>query len=74
VAGTRCAITIRLAGGLGNTQVNATGKVVRYDKEYAAIEFTQISPDDLYHLKNLIRYNAPNPEQIEEEIKNNPEL
>lgn len=72
--GTRCTITIRLAGGLGNTSVNVTGEVVRYDNEYAAVKFTQINPDDLYHLQNLIRYNAPNPEQIEEEIIKHPGL
>ena len=74
IEGARCTITIRLAGGLGNTPVNANGEVVRYDKEYAAIKFTKISPDDLYHLQNLIRYNAPDREQIEEEIKKFPEL
>lgn len=74
IEGTRCTITIRLAGGLGNTSVNVTGEVVRYDKEYAAIKFTRINPDDLFHLQNLIRYNAPDSEKIEEEIRKHPEL
>lgn len=74
IEGTRCTITIRLAGGLGNTPVNVTGEVVRYDKEYAAIKFTRITPGDLYHLQNLIRYNAPDPEQIEDEIRKYPGL
>ncbi len=72
--GTRCTITIRLVGGLGNTPVNIAGEIVRFDREYVAIKFTKISPDDLYHLQNLIRYNAPDPEKIEEEIKNHPGL
>lgn len=70
--GTRCTITIRLAGGLGNTPVNVSGEVVRHDNEYVAIKFTKIGPDDLNHLQNLIRYNSPNPEEIEEEIKKHP--
>lgn len=74
IEGTNCTITIRLAGGLGNTPVNVAGEVVRYDNSYVAIKFTKISPDDLFHLQNLIRYNAPNPDQIEEEIKKHPGL
>jgi len=72
VEGTRCTITIRLAGGLGNTPVNVAGEVVRHDKDYVAVKFTKISPPDLLHLQNLIRYNAPDPDVIEEEIRNNP--
>jgi hypothetical protein len=72
IEGTRCTITIRLVGGLGNTPVTVAGEVVRHDREYVAIRFTKISPDNLYHLQNLIRYNAPNPEEIEEEIKKHP--
>lgn len=72
IEGTSCTITIRLAGGLGNTPVNVKGEVVRHDNEYAAIKFTQISPEDLHHLQNLIRYNAPDPDIIEDEIENSP--
>lgn len=72
IEGTRCSITIRLTGGLGNTPINVNGEVVRHDNEYVAIKFTKIGPDDLSHLQNLIRYNAPNPDQIDEEIKNHP--
>lgn len=74
IEGTKCTITIRLAGGLGNTPVNVAGEVVRYDRQYIAIKFTKISPEDLYHLQNLIRYNAPDPDKIEEEIKKHPGL
>ena len=70
--GTPCTITIRLAGGLGNTSINIQGKAVRHDREFVAIQFTKIRPDDLHHLQNLIRYNAPDPDKIEEEIKNIP--
>ncbi|MEE4241304.1 MAG: PilZ domain-containing protein [Desulfopila sp.] len=72
--GTRCTITIRLVGGLGNTPVNITGEVVRHDKKYVAIKFTKISPDNLNHLQNLIRYNAPDPDIIDQEILKHPGL
>ncbi len=74
IQGIRCTITIRLTGGLGNTTVNVAGKIVRHDNEFVAIQFTKISPDDLYHLQNLIRYNSPDPEQVDDEIKNHPGL
>ncbi len=74
IEGTRCTITIRLAGGLGNTPVNVSGEVVRHDKDYVAIKFTKIGPEDLYHLQNLIRYNAPDPDKIEDEINKHPGL
>lgn len=70
--GTPCTISIRLAGGLGNTTINIQGKAVRYDKEFVAIQFTKIGPEDLHHLQNLIRYNAPDPDKIEAEIDENP--
>lgn len=70
--GATCKIIIRLAGGLGNTPVNITGKAVRLDQDYVAIQFTAIAPDDLHHLQNLIRYNAPDPDQIEDEINSHP--
>ena len=72
--GAPCTISIRLAGGLGNTTININGKAVRHDKDFVAIQFTKIRPEDLYHLQNLIRYNAPDPDKIEEEINNNPGL
>jgi len=72
IEGTKCTITIRLAGGLGNTPVNVAGEVVRHDNEYVAIKFTKIGPEDLFHLQNLIRYNAPDPDKIDEEIKSHP--
>ncbi len=72
--GTPCTITIRLVGGLGNTPVHISGIVVRHDNEFVAIQFTKISPDDLYHLQNIIRYNAPDPDIIDEEISRHPGL
>ena len=45
---------------------------MRLDAEYVAIKFTKISPEDLYHLQNIIRYNAPEPEVIEKEIDEHP--
>ena len=72
--GTSCTITIRLTGGLGNTPVNIGGEVVRHDRDYVAIKFTRISPDNLGHLQNLIRYNAPDPDVIDKEIAQHPGL
>lgn len=72
--GTSCTITIRLTGGLGNTPVTIGGEVIRHDRDYVAIKFTKISPDNLNHLQNLIRYNAPDPDVIDKEITQHPGL
>ena len=38
------------------------------------IRFDSISPESLFHLHNLVRYNAPDPDRIDEEILHRPGL
>jgi len=59
---------------LGNTtedgpSIEAYGEVVRHNDEQLAIKFTKIDPDSLFHLQNLIRYNSPDPDKIDSEIR-----
>lgn len=54
--------------------VEAFGKIVRCGRGTVGVQFTRIDPDSLYHLQNIIRYNAPDPERIEEEIIDRPGL
>lgn len=58
----------------GEPVVDAEGKILRSCPEGVAVQFVKIDPDSLYHLQNIIRYNAPDPEVIEEEISNHPGL
>ncbi|MBU1566449.1 MAG: PilZ domain-containing protein [Proteobacteria bacterium] len=54
--------------------VEVMGEVVRTGNGVASLKFTGIEPENLFHLQNIIRYNAEDPELIEEEIKEHPGL
>lgn len=54
--------------------VEVQGEVVRCGEGMVSLRFTRIDPENLYHLQNIIRYNAPDPDQIEQEIKSHPGL
>ena len=66
--GTACRVTIRLTGTSSELNVGVQGEIVRYDNGKAAVKFTQIDPDSLYHLQNIVRYNSECPEKAEKEI------
>ncbi|EKD36107.1 MAG: hypothetical protein ACD_75C01633G0003 [uncultured bacterium] len=70
--GRECAFTIllpRMAPG-----VEVFGEIVRTGDGEASIKFVRITPENLVHLQNIIRYNAADPDLIEEEIKTHPGL
>jgi hypothetical protein len=72
--GTSCRIVISLDGDVDSPKVRVAGKIVRCDPERIGIKFTGIDPDSLFHLHNILRYNAPDPDQIELEINDHPGL
>ncbi len=51
--------------------IEAHGNIVRQNATQLAIQFTKIDPDSLFHLRNLIRYNSPDPDKIDNEIQVN---
>ncbi|HWA16465.1 MAG TPA: PilZ domain-containing protein [Gemmatimonadales bacterium] len=64
-----CSVTIRLGGTAAD--VAATGRVGRTTPVGCAIQFTEIlGLDSLEHLRNLIRYNSHNPNEVEQEFRN----
>lgn len=70
--GSDCTFTIllsRMAPG-----VEVLGEVVRAGDGEVSLKFTTIEPDNLFHLQNIIRYNAEDPDAIEEEIIAHPGL
>lgn len=69
-----CRLAIQLNKKISKPQVLVTGEVIYSDQGMAGIKFTQIEPESLFHLQNIIRYNAPDPEQIEHEIQDHPGL
>ena len=67
-----CRIEIILEGSSSELSIYVSGEVIRSTDGSAAIQFTRIDPDSLFHLQNIIRFNAPDPDVIEEEIRNHP--
>lgn len=72
--GTPCQITILLEGASDDTRVRIEGEVVRATSAGVALRFVRIDPDSLYHLHNIILYNAPDADAIEHEISRHPGL
>ncbi len=54
--------------------VVVNGEIVRMEKREIGVRFTMIDPENLFHLQNIIRYNAENTVQIEKELKKHPGL
>lgn len=71
-AGSRCSITIRLSERDDAVSVRVQGEVVRSVSGMLALKFVQIDPDSLFHLRNIIRYNAEDTRKVEEEIEKHP--
>ena len=70
--GSDCKFTLllsRMAPG-----VDVLGEIVRVGNGEISLKFTMIEPENLFHLQNIIRYNAEDPDAIEEEINARPGL
>ncbi|MFT5697929.1 MAG: hypothetical protein ACI8ZB_000783 [Desulforhopalus sp.] len=66
-SGQECTVTIllhRMEPG-----VMVYGKMVRVAEGEVSIQFTSVTPENLLHLQNIIRYNAEDPELIDEELR-----
>lgn len=44
-------------------------RVIRSDATGVAIDFLPMDEQSFFHLRNLVRYNAPDADQIDEELK-----
>ncbi len=44
------------------------GRIARVTETEVSIQFTAVTPENLQHLQNIIRYNAEDPDSIEEEL------
>ena len=72
--GTVCQVWIPLDSTNPGLGIDVQGEVLRCTEKTIGIRFDTITPDSLFHLHNLIRYNAPDPDQIDEEISIHPGL
>jgi len=73
-AGTACQLKIMLEGTTEEMNVMVEGEVVRTTPEGVALRFLRIEPDSLFHLRNIILYNAPDADAIEHELARHPGL
>lgn len=72
--GTSCELDIMLEGTTEELHVRVSGEVVRATQEGVAVRFLSIEPESLFHLQNIILYNAPDADTIEHEISRHPGL
>ena len=70
--GIKCFVRITLSEINDNLAVCVEGEIVRSENNMTAVKFTKIDPDSLFHLQNIIRYNAPDSNAIEQEIDSHP--
>ena len=69
---TPCSLNIILKLTGDEPTVRIEGVIVRNERKAVAVKFTRIDPKSLYHLQKIARYNAPDPDRIEQEIKDHP--
>jgi len=72
--GSPCQVKIFLDGGSSEFSIRIAGRILRSTANATAIQFTAIEPESLFHLQNIIRFNAPDPDAIEREIERHPGL
>ena len=70
--GDPCRVEIFLSGANSELSVKVTGTILRREPGSVAVKFNEIKPDSLFHLQNIIRFNHPDAEKVEEEINKHP--
>lgn len=66
--GTTCDVEILLTGTSTKLALNIKGIITRQDGHGLGITFDSMDVDSYFHLKNIVMYNASDPEEIEKEI------
>jgi len=72
--GTECSLWLPLDSTNPGLGIDVMGVVLRCSGGNLGIRFDSITPESLFHLHNLIRYNSPTPERIDDEIALHPGL
>ncbi len=70
--GQECSVVIRLHHMAPDLEI--TGTILRSTGDETTVRFTAISPENLHHLHNLVRYNADRADCIEDEFTDHPGL
>lgn len=66
--GTPCDLEILLTGSSTRLALTIKGTITRQEKNGLAIGFESMDLDSFMHLKNVILYNATDPEEVEKEM------
>ncbi len=66
--GELCGVSLALSGSSSRLVLRMKGEVVRVDEDNIGLHFTEIDLDSFYHLKNIVYYNADDPDNIVSEI------
>jgi hypothetical protein len=69
IVGQPASVIIHLDPGLAHQDVRAHGRIVRLGPSGLAIDFVEIEAASFPPLLRLVRYNAPHPEEVEQELR-----
>lgn len=67
-AGERCEIQLFLSGAGSELKLSMKGEVVRVDTGGMVVHFSELDIDTFFHLKNIIYYNAADPDQLVDDL------
>ena len=67
--GTKCELTLLLDGIDPMIRAECGGVIRRISAEGMAIEFVELTLESYEHLQNLVRFNAPDLNTVENELK-----
>jgi hypothetical protein len=62
--GTKCHVEITLSGMTDDLALKMNGSVARKETNGIGINFDSMDLDSYTHLKNIVRYNSGNPDEI----------
>lgn len=66
--GDRCALSLCLSGTSSDLCLRIQGEVMRVEEDGVGVHFVEMDLDSFYHLKNIIYFNAENPDNIQEHL------
>jgi|GEM_PF-141178 len=66
--GETCRISLSLAGSTSHLTIKMKGTVVRAAEDGLALHFDAMDLDSFFHLKNVLYYNAENPDVLADEF------
>jgi len=66
--GDRCDLTLCLSGTSSELCLRMQGEVMRVEDGGVGVHFIEMDIDSFYHLKNIVYFNAAEPDHIQEQL------